>query len=89
MNVPEIKKLLDEYRDSKYSHGNEFFEGKWLGFSEAVELLLPCLEALERINEMCGDSSQCKCGRPTGVPALKQCSSQALADLEQKLKGPA
>lgn len=101
----ELKKLLDKYRYEK-SNFNEQANGFYkYGFETAVELLFPCLEALEfystlkdrdrnephlkrefgcgccsGINDKTGD-----CDFDSAVQGLT--ATQALKDLEQKLKG--
>ena len=74
MTPTELRKLLDEYASK---HAMEYAPADWYeqGFQEAVELLMPCLEALEYTIKESGTSTNynLKC-------------RQALADLELKLK---
>jgi len=52
---------------------------EWYAKLEAADAEIERLrEALEWIAGACGDVNRCKCGRPTGIPALKSHAERAL-----------
>ena len=56
--------------------------GSWECVKEAITIIERQRAALDWIHGACGYSGKCKCGRPTGVSAVKSC---ARAELEKEV----
>jgi hypothetical protein len=41
---PSLREMLDEYNQKRWGHIHEYFEG----FEDAINIMMPCLEALEK-----------------------------------------
>lgn len=52
---------------------------QYLRADPPVQPTEPLRAGLERIIGLCGDADRCKCGRPTGIPAIVSCAQSALA----------
>ena len=76
VNTEELKKLLKDYSCKEYgkTHDLKF------GFDDAVDLLWPLVEALEKIKKS-------SCDLLAGDRCVACKAKKALSDLEQKLKG--
>lgn len=90
MTSADLKKLLDEYRNKISSQGlGEIYHD---GFQDAVELLLPCLEALEKLSHLKGlkyfkMKTWTREELENAVLYDTEIAGKALINLEHKLKG--
>lgn len=92
MTTAELKLLLDEYRDSKDNRYLDIFgnECRKDGFNLAVDLLMPCLEALDFYSQNRGLKIDLKTNVLLNSDNSKYFhgsrARQALEDLKHKLK---
>lgn len=78
MNVEEfVKDVLRLYGDNKPLSDQAVLRR----MNTLLSIIERQREALDRIVGMSGDANRCRCGRPTGIPALVSCAREAL-DME-------